>query len=233
MRPTFEDPEFQADLPPARKRPDPNRGTAVGVSSPTIRDRIASTFARWSVASLVVLALGCGGGTEPGPGGVSGVPPGHRLVALRCAVTNPAPGDGNLPCAKDDDCLADGGPTLARFCRGGTCNADQCLADEDCPAGTACGCSSQVVGLGPQGNTCWPSSCRSDADCAETRLCSPTRGGLCESLSGYQCHTSADTCHVDGDCPASSGAIYDFGSKCDYAPEVGHWECIVVTHCGG
>jgi len=232
MTPTFEDPEVQAERPSARWRPAPNRGTAVPVSSRPSFERLAPSFARASLAT--VLVLGCGfDGPALGPGGVGGAPPGHRVVGLRCAATNPVPADGNLPCTKDDDCLVDGGPTLARFCRGGTCNIDQCFADEDCPAGTACGCSSQVSGLGQAGNSCLPSSCRSDADCAETRLCSPTRGGLCGSLSGYQCRTGAYTCHADRDCPASSGGIYDFGSKCDYAPEVGQWQCIVVRHCGG
>src|ERR1700733_8549019 len=109
MRPTREDPELQADRPPARRRPAPTRGAAVPVLSRPSCERLAPGVARASLATVLGIALGWGRGAELAAGGVSGAPPGHRVVAFRCAATTPVPGSGNLPCTKDDDCLVDGG----------------------------------------------------------------------------------------------------------------------------
>jgi hypothetical protein len=177
-------------------------------------------------------ACHAGGGQGGGPA------PEHRPVAVACAATpgpaTPPPDAAPVTCTTNTDCQPEGGAVFARFvCRGGACTADQCLTDDDCPVGQACGCANQVIGLGNRVNSCLPSSCRIDADCGPTGLCSPAHSGHCGSLSGYHCRKAADACQTNEDCPCAADAGPTLGPNCEYAPEVDRWQCLSFTVCGG
>jgi hypothetical protein len=202
---------------------------------------------RCTVLGLLAIEMACGGKSatpdagwsgagQSGQAGTGGGGQGggqvlaHRPVAVACAASE-ATITGSM-CSTDTDCQPEGGVVARRFCLGGRCSMDQCLTDDDCPAGQACGCASQIIGLTNHLNSCLPSSCRIDADCA-TGLCSPANGGHCGSLSGYHCRKASDTCQTIGDCPRAFSAVAPYGFYCGYAPEVDRWQCVTVTVCGG
>jgi hypothetical protein len=193
-----------------------------------------TTLARRAVPLFLFLALACCGGTTngttdggtPGPGicgaNVSGTPTG-RPVAEQCAASNVPPSStdaGLLTCATDADCTAS---PFYRWCRAGTCHADQCFADTDCPSGQACACANEQIGNAEHTNACVATQCRVDADCTSDQVCSATAQDLCSGGGPFfACHSSADTCRVDADCCSSS-------PSCRYQPAEGHWAC--VTQC--
>jgi len=271
----LEKPARDSELAHAARRRD--RGTDVALSSSRHSEHFAWR-ARLAAASLVLIALGCGGsntlsdadlaghpdgaagsGATGGAGGVAGLtgqPDGaagsgatggaggfaggavdHRDVAARCAPTSTGvvagggaggsgaatpPDAGAMSCKTDSDC---GGVGYGPFCLAGTCVPDQCLGDQDCPIGTACGCSVPVGILRAHANRCLPSNCRTDADCSNSGLCSPTLGG------GFYCRTGADTCRTNADCPGIiDGGYY---SSCRYATDVGRWECVATPLTAG
>ena len=170
-----------------------------------------------------------GDGGAPGPGicggKLSGTPTGHP-AAEQCAPTNlgpPASDAGPVPCAKDADCTA----FPFRWCRAGTCQADQCFADTDCPSGQACACSNEQIGNAIHTNVCAATECRVDADCSSGQACSATALDLCSGGAPFRaCHSSADTCRVDADCCASA-------PSCRYQPTVGHWACVAQCTAAG
>jgi len=129
----------------------------------------------------------------------------------------------SVSCNTASDC-ADAG--LDSQCLNHQCGLDQCLTDSDCAAGTACQCSNTFRGNARSGNACVPTGCRVDADCGPGGACSPDTSGRCGSVSGFHCHTAADTCHSDSDCCGTT-------PKCAYQAEVGDWECIAVIACNG
>jgi hypothetical protein len=172
--------------------------------------------------AAVFLLSHCGG--EGGAGGPLTVnPPTDHVPALvTCgAHTTPPPPDGGaMSCSTDTDCQGTSFPS----CRAGTCQFDACVTSDDCASGTTCGCSDMFNGNAAyHPNQCLPSNCRVDADCGGGGYCSPTVSSSCGpfyGVTGFYCHTSADTCENDSDCPATSPAGY-----CAYDPSVGHWAC--------
>jgi hypothetical protein len=100
------------------------------------------------------------------------------------------------------------------------------MHDTDCASGQVCAChgSAYMFGLG---NTCSPGNCRVDADCGAGGFCSPSYDpSACGSLAGYYCHTPADQCIDDSDCPGQAGL-----SVCVYSSTAGHWECAQMALC--
>ena len=164
------------------------------------------------------------GGSKPTecPGPLS--KPNGRPSAKTCAVTPLDPLENSTGvCTLDSDC-ADGGPD--EICLNGKCGLDDCLADKDCPAGQACRCANEVGGNTFPGNRCIPAGCRVDADCGKGAVCSPDYTGRCGGISGFECHSAADTCNTNADC-------CDGMSQCGYQPLLGHWACAEVMVCDG
>jgi hypothetical protein len=127
---------------------------------------------------------------------------------------------------QDTDCQVDGGAGLPHCVRH-ACAADQCLDDTDCSGGAVCVCAIDAgFGLVLRLNRCVPSTCRVDADCP-SELCS-TGYGPCNSPTGYNCRSAADTCCADDDCTGSGVPV-----SCNFAPETGHWQCQPTVVCGG
>jgi hypothetical protein len=157
--------------------------------------------------------------------GAPGVPSEHRAAAAGCTASPafvPPPGDAgpvSIPCSSDADCSPDGSFSSTPFCLDGSCNHDQCLVDSECPTGQLCLCGTNAGGgWTSHANRCVPANCRVDADCGPNEYCSPSRG-YCGGVSGYYCHTSADTC-VDDVTDCACG-----GNACVYEPTVGHFLC--------
>lgn len=129
------------------------------------------------------------------------VPTQHRAVSAACP-TNP-PGT---------DCDAG----LSAGC------GPHCASDSDCSPNQVCTCDGTAFGWSHQsrGNICVPSNCRTDADCA-SGYCSPSidvNMGPFYGVAGYYCHSCADECINDSDCPSPNG-------HCAYDPTVSHWVC--------
>ena len=175
-------------------------------------------------AGGTVSSSGSGSAGSPASCGGSHSLPAGRPKALACAATPPdTPGASAPACSTDDDC-GDGGE--ASFCLGSKCGLDQCLVDSDCPSGQACRCSDQQGGNIGHTNSCVPTGCRGDADCGTSGKCSPDTSGFCGSLTGYQCHSAADTCSSDADCCGDT-------LRCGYQPELAHWACVAAIRCNG
>lgn len=170
------------------------------------------------------------------------VPVNHRPSDAQCSTPAP-PGDcaGPYPdgggCASDTNCAEagtngrcinpGGGPAAPCFC-----TYDRCLGDTDCPSGQTCACHGAPY-TDSVGNTCVQGNCRVDADCGAGGYCSPSSNtGICgDSLAGYYCHSAADLCIDDSDCPESSnGTVGEPG--CVYSTTDSRWECIIVPVCG-
>jgi hypothetical protein len=132
------------------------------------------------------------------------------------------PDAGSMACSQAADC------TL-RQCLHGKCSADECVIDSDCSTGSACGCAADYYGgNGVHGNPCVMAQCRVDVDCGPvgSGFCSPSFGERCGGLTGYFCHSSADTCNTDADCCGSTPA-------CRYQSTLGHWACQSIIACNG
>jgi hypothetical protein len=104
------------------------------------------------------------------------------------------------------------------------------LGDSDCPGGQTCACHGAPY-TDSAGNECVKGNCRIDADCGAKGYCSPSsRTGICgDSLGGYYCHTAADLCIDDSDCPQSATVVGSPG--CVYSTTNSRWECLVVPVC--
>jgi hypothetical protein len=168
------------------------------------------------------------------------VPVNHRPSDAQCSTPAP-PGDcaGSYPdgggCASDGDCTGagtngrcihpGGGPAAPCFC-----TYDRCLGDTDCSAGQTCACHGAPY-TDSAGNACVKGNCRIDADCGAQGYCSPSSDtGICgDSLAGYYCHTAADLCIDDSDCPQSATVVGNPG--CVYSTTDSRWECLVVPVC--
>jgi hypothetical protein len=151
---------------------------------------------------------------------VDGLPDPHRPVAGQCLACRPASGTTSTTgmCHSDADCVdatmgTNGRCTYGRI--GTFCSYDTCFADGDCATDEVCLCDAQNGG----GNTCVPADCHVDADCGGGLGCSPTFGtcGHYSGFVGYRCHTAADTCTIDADCPAPAYCAYD--------EITAHWAC--------
>ena len=157
--------------------------------------------------------------------------PADRTSAFSCERCRPPgrvlPSGISGMCMSHDDCTdgANGRCTVGRFA---FCSYDECFSDADCPADELCACDGGRGG----GNACIMAGCHTTADCSGSHACAPSLGS-CGNYSppvGYWCHTDADTCTVDADCPASGmgpGPGY-----CAYSRELGHWACS-YSHCVG
>jgi hypothetical protein len=181
-------------------------------------------------------------------GGAGRVPVNHRPSDAQCSTPAP-PGNCGGPypnpdaggCARDSDCTEagtngrcinrGGGPAAPCFC-----TYDTCILDTDCPSGQTCACHGARY-TDARGNTCMKGNCRVDADCGARGYCSPSSNtGICgDSLAGYYCHTAADLCIDDSDCPESSvgtsGTITVGNPGCVYSTTDSRWECIIVPVC--
>jgi len=175
---------------------------------------------------------GSGGAAQAGTGGLStcGTPrskPVGRPKPVACSATTPfdAPeaAGGAASCGSDADCAA-GAPNTA--CLRGQCAFDECLDDADCATGQICMCSTEQRGNAEHRNLCLTVTCRVDADCGPAGTCSPSYDAYCGGLTGYYCHSSADTCHADSDCCDSTPI-------CEYEPTLGHFACAAATVCAG
>jgi len=129
-----------------------------------------------------------------------------------------------MACTTPADCGSAG--AVFHGCLGRTCSFDECLTDADCPDGQACGCADQFGGNALHYNACVPAQCRIDSDCGQGGLCSPSGNSYCGSLTGYYCHSPADTCTTDADCCEPT-------PRCFYTPALGHFACQAQTICGG
>jgi hypothetical protein len=178
------------------------------------------------------------GTPDPGPSpqcpGSPSQPVG-RPQPTTCAATGyPQPAeDAGVPCTTLADCLDAGEPDYGPYkaCLGGQCSYQQCLTDSDCPTGTACGCANQFGGNAIHTNTCVPSQCRVDSDC-EGGVCSPSSGAYCGSLTGFYCHSAADTCETNADCCGGDGGEPEF-MQCVYDTTLGHFACQAAMVCAG
>ena len=164
----------------------------------------------------------CSGGGSPSL-------PGTRPEAPACSATpSYLPAGTDVSCTTLADCQAAGvAQGYFQACRAGKCSIDACLTDSDCPTGQACGCANQFGGNAIHTNACVAARCRVDADCGRSvGICSPAKGG-CGSLTGYYCHSGADTCITDADC-------CDPGTpSCQYQPTLGHFACQASVGCNG
>jgi hypothetical protein len=183
--------------------------------------------------NLCVSLDGSADAADAGESGAGRVPVNHRPSDAQCATT-PPPGDcaGPYPdagCASDGVCTEagtngrcinpGGGPAAPCFC-----TYDKCSGDTDCPSGQTCACHGAPY-TDSAGNACVKGNCRVDADCGAGGYCSPSSDtSICgDSLAGYYCHTAADLCVDDSDCPESSGCVYSTTDS--------RWECLVVPVC--
>jgi hypothetical protein len=179
---------------------------------------------------------------EPGTGrvGDAEIPIYHR-AAPACCPTERGPAPSGQPygagkaagCASDSQCTGglDGRcfPFEGLVGPGG-CSYDPCLTDSDCPSGASCLCRSSASDT--SATVCVAGGdCVLDADCGAGGYCSPSEG--CEGPVAYYCHTAADTCINDADCPpVDAGAeTCDTASICAYDAQAKHWACTQVTCC--
>ncbi len=163
--------------------------------------------------------------------GGSASDPGDRPQPVTCPTTTyPWIDAGGVSCVTVSDCV-DAGAELVGACREGKCVADQCLTDEDCPSGQACGCSNQFAGNAIHTNACVPAQCRVDADCGKGGSCSPSSDGYCGGLTGFYCHSANDTCTTSADCCANGPS--DLPSVCRYSSALGHFACQTLPVCSG
>jgi len=143
---------------------------------------------------------------HPTPADVSCTPPGACGDIFQCTQDSDCTQGQNGRCAST-------GPIA-----GLACSYDECVNDDGCPKGSACQCRAQS---GDQdANYCTsPGTCRVNADCGVGGFCSPSQyGQWCGTV--YYCHTPADTCLNDSDCP--SEGVYP---GCNFDPAAQHWAC--------
>lgn len=98
---------------------------------------------------------------------------------------------------------------------------DGCLTDDHCGNGHLCVRSDHTPNSARvNANSCVPANCRVDADCrGGSGYCVPTSNSC--GVSGYYCHTAADSCvNAAVDCPSSCFAA------CAYFPDRGGFGCI-------
>ncbi len=201
-------------------------GTAVGGSGGTAVGGSGGT----AVGGSAGTAVGGSGGSTAGAAncGSPRSTPSSR-VPMACPATDPSqfePLDGGVPaCSTAADCSGVGG--LYTHCLNGQCSPDQCLTDDDCPEGQACGCASSFRGNAFHTNLCVTTGCRTDADCGGEGACSETiSSSPCGGLGGFYCHTAADECNSNVDCCAGTPI-------CAYQSTLGHWACQAATVCNG
>ena len=82
---------------------------------------------------------------------------------------------------------------------------------------------SHVRGAGNFDPTLMFAACKSDAECAGGGYCSPSvdPDKTNYGITGWWCHTAADSCIDDADCATDGGPV----AKCAYDPGNTHWSC--------
>lgn len=169
------------------------------------------------------LASDTGSTTDMGTVACEDPPAGpSRPVPVECKPCRlPGPGMimGGL-CAEDSDCTEGDNGRCGYSRIGGQCSYDECFSDNDCMPNQVCACDGGYGG----GNACIDANCHVDSDCAG-RACAPSLGDCGHYFPpvGYYCHTAADTCNTDADCP---------GGYCAYMPALGHWTCSMAECVG-
>ena len=187
---------------------------------------------RWALGVLLAVT-GCGGlvatteknkdGSDPSPNprSTSGNGPSTSATGTggpTATFTSHVP-KSHRPSATDcpsslDDGGVDGGTT--------------CTSDSEC-GGTVCECGQDFICFkDPQKNTCLDEgNCLIDSDCGKSGFCSfSTDGAYCGMYRppGYFCHTPADLCSDDADCPRD-----DTGpNSCQFMRELGRWQCMAA-----
>jgi hypothetical protein len=123
--------------------------------------------------------------------------------------------DSECTMGKNGRCLAGGGGPLSY-----QCSYDECFADSDCATKVPCDCRASASDSAA--NRCLGGSqCRVDSDCGPGGYCSPSGIANQENCgTEYICHTPADTCIDDSDCPMSNPLCI-----LDTTLNVPHWAC--------
>ena len=160
---------------------------------------------------------------------IAAIPLEHRSAASACPTDRP-PGNGSsfmnptatANCQADSACTrGQNGRCVAPEPFGPMCTYDECFADGDCDGGAVCACRNEPLG----NNVCLQSGCRIDSDCT-AGYCSPSYG-YCryDGVVQYACHTAADLCVNDTDCPDNPiGPML-----CSFDSSQGHWACVNVA----
>ena len=208
-----------------------------------------------AVTALAVAAAACGGGeattsstsgtggsaeTTSSTSGTGGAAPGktpknHRAAAAPCAGARDAFNLGHAgdKCVKDSECTAGlDGRCVAYLGKPGFCSYDACTADADCGSASVCACRNFANFAA---NTCFHGDCQVDADCGAAGYCSPSAVdvgtdcnlGVQPGSYGFFCHTAADECVDDADCPGAMGQ-----GACLLQPDKGHWACQTLLCTG-
>jgi hypothetical protein len=173
-----------------------------------------------------------------GRSGDAEIPVYHR-AAPACCPSERGPAPSTQPytsgmaagCTSDSQCTsgADGRcfPFEGLVGPGG-CSYDGCFTDSDCPSGTPCLC--RISASDTSANMCVPGgNCVVDSDCGSGGYCSPSP--QCYGVAGYYCHTAADSCINDTDCPAvDAGGDCQIPSTCAYSADAQRWACS-EQHC--
>ena len=152
----------------------------------------------------------------------------HRATAAACtAARQPYDlGDATGKCIKDAECTAGlDGRCVAFPGQPSFCSYDACSADADCGSASVCDCRN---GANFDANTCFHGNCQVDADCGPSGYCSPSavtigfdcNTGVQPGSYGYFCHTPADECVDDADCPSTMGQ-----GACLLQPDKAIWAC--------
>jgi hypothetical protein len=166
------------------------------------------------------------------------VPQNHRASGSTCpagrgagSVCTNLEGGGGGTCQLDSDCTA--GESGRCFspqspfadCSPTACSYDQCQSDIDCPTLVPCECRDSAQSSAA--NQCVTGgNCATDADCGPQGFCSPgAYVALCQTPV-YFCHTAADTCLDDSDCPREADAgLYPPPRACTYDSQAHHFAC--------
>ena len=159
-------------------------------------------------------------------GNLGRVPAVHRAAAVECSHVR---GAGNFDptlmfaaCKSDAECTTGtNGRCLGSMggAQTNSCSYDGCFLDSEC-SGNVCTC--REAG-GSSANHCSTGNCRIDAECAGGGYCSPSvdPDKTNYGITGWWCHTAADSCIDDADCATDGGPI----AKCAYDPGNTHWSC--------
>ena len=203
----------------------------------------AAALAVAAAACGSVETPGTTGTTTSGPGGSAGTttstsgtggspaapaPLNHRASAAPCAAPRPPSdtGDGSGKCIKDVECTQGlNGRCVAYPGQPHACSYDACTADADCGSASVCDCRNPARF---NANACFHGNCQIDADCGAGGYCSPsgvTVGPDCafgveQGSYGFFCHTAADECVNDADCPGPMGQ-----PACLFQVAKARWAC--------
>jgi hypothetical protein len=201
---------------------------------------------------VVVALVACGGETEPPPDASldalaktdsskpdasTRVPLDHRATAVACPSargsgppTQPYPQKQSNGCSSDSDCTA--GKNGRCFpseplVSGGGCSYDECFVDSDCATKTPCAC--RASSTDNAANVCDPGgNCAVDSDCGPNGYCSPSVSA-CGGPAPYFCHTPADECIDDSDCPPATSTGCETTAFCAFDTQ--RWSCTQLTCC--